>query len=142
MPVKFIILIAGSVSITGFILSSFMTNFWLFILFYGCIGALGCGICYMTALVVSWEHFPERKGLITGVIDGGYGLGSLAYTQIARAIVNPDNLDATIPSGQENLTYFDERVAKNVPMMLRVLALIWAVQITFAVLLIERKEHQ
>ena len=96
----------------------------------------------MTALVVSWEHFPERKGLVTGVIDGGYGLGSLAYVQIARAVVNPDNLEATIDSGQKDLKYFDDRVAKNVPLMLRILALIWAIQILVAVVLITRKEAE
>ena len=142
MPVKLILICGGAVSITGFLISSFITNFTLFIIFYGCIGALGCGVCYMAALVVSWEHFPERKGLVTGVIDGGYGLGSLAYVQIARAVVNPDNLEATIDSGQKDLKYFDDRVAKNVPLMLRILSLIWAIQILVAVVLITRKETE
>ena len=41
---------------------------------------------------------------------------------------------------QKDLKYFDDRVAKNVPLMLRMLAMIWAIQILVAIFLINRKE--
>lgn len=120
-----VLLLGGTISITGFVVASFTITFPAFIICYGCVGALGCGLIYMVPLVCSWEHFPERKGLISGIIIGSYGLGSLIYTLVAKRIANPDNLNPTIVI-DKSLSYFDERVAKNVPQMLRVLCIMWA----------------
>ena len=40
---------------------------------------LGCGMAYFVALICCWEYFPKRKGLVTGVILGGYGFGSFIF---------------------------------------------------------------
>lgn len=81
----------------------------------------------MIPLVTAIEWFPERKGLMSGIIIGSYGLGSFIYTLLAKAIVNPENKAADVPSGQKDLSYFKWEVAKNVPYLLRVLSIIWAV---------------
>jgi len=52
--------------------------------FYGVIGGIGCGINYMVPLVCAWDHFPNRKGLMTGIIVGAYGFGSFLYSRIAK----------------------------------------------------------
>jgi Na+-driven multidrug efflux pump len=40
-----IILIGGSLAITGIISSSFTTNLWAFIALYGVLNGIGCGMC-------------------------------------------------------------------------------------------------
>lgn len=119
-----VLLLGGTMSIGGFIVSSFTLNFPAFIVSYGCFGAFGCGLIYMVPLVSCWEYFPERKGLISGIITGSYGLGSFIYSLVAKKVANPDNLDPTIIINKD-LSYFDERVAKNFPQMIRVLCILY-----------------
>jgi len=37
-----------------------------------------------------WLWFPDKPGLISGIIIGGFGLGALIFGPLATAIVNPD----------------------------------------------------
>jgi OFA family oxalate/formate antiporter-like MFS transporter len=50
----------------------------------------------MVPLICSWEYFPDRKGLITGIIIGSYGFGSFLFTQLSTKLVNPNDAIATI----------------------------------------------
>lgn len=86
----------------------------------------------MVPIVISWKHFPERKGLITGVILGCYGFGSFIYSQISRAICNPDDLAATLETDTKELKLFNDEVASRVPNMMRVLSLLFLVQVLLA----------
>jgi len=54
--------------------------------------AVGIGIAYWPPVICAWEWFPERKGLISGLIIGSYGLGAFFYNFITSAIVNPNNI--------------------------------------------------
>ena len=82
---------------------------------------------YMIPLVCGWDYFPERRGLVTGVVVGAYGIGSAIFNQIARAIVNPGNVLPTIKSKDPDLKFFTPDIANHVPMMFRILVIIWAV---------------
>lgn len=93
---------------------------------------------YMVPIVVGWEHFPESKGLVTGIIMSAFGFGSFIYSMIARVIINPDNKLPDVDSGKRDLFYFDEEISMRVPKMFRELCIIWAVQIVIAVVLIEK----
>lgn len=88
---RLVIAVASTISLIGFMAASFTISFVPFILCYGVIGAVGCGTVYMIPLICGWEYFPDRKGLVTGIVMSAYGFGSFAYTLIAQAIVNPDN---------------------------------------------------
>ena len=45
----------------------------LFCLGYGCIGGAGIGLGYVTPVATVAKWFPERKGLVTGVVIMGFG---------------------------------------------------------------------
>ena len=94
---------------------------------YGLFSGVGTGITYMIPLVCAYKYFPHRKGLITGIIVGSYGLGSSIFNIVATKIVNPTNAKAYIPApnGDPNLKFFDEKVADRVPLMLRILCAVW-----------------
>ena len=83
------------------------------------------------------EYFPNHKGLITGIIVGSYGLGSAIFNLLATFIVNPNKENATIPSSSDkNLKFFEPSVANRVPLMFRILCIIWATLVFLSALLI------
>ena len=137
---KLIIFMGGTISLTGIFLSTFTHSLGMFVFFYGVFSGIGVGMMYMIPLVCGWEHFPERKGLITGIIIGAYGLGNFIFSQISTRIINTDNANATIFIN-EDLSYFEWDVASRVPYCLRIMCIIWAVQIAVGIILISRPKE-
>ena len=135
--VRTVVTIGGCISLTGIIISSFVKNLWLFIIFYGGCSGIGGGIMYMSPLICGWEHFPERKGLITGIIVGAYGMGTFIFSQVSTLIINPNNEVASIKINA-NLKYFDWEVASRVPFCLRVMSIIWGLMLLVGVFLLSR----
>lgn len=86
---KHILALGTSIAIIGIALSSFVTNFWLFLAFYGAMSGIGCGTGYIVPLICCWDYFPDKKGMMTGIMAGSYGIGSLIFTQIATRYANP-----------------------------------------------------
>jgi hypothetical protein len=70
----------------------------------------------MIPLVCCWEHFPEKRGLVTGIIESAYGLGSFIFSLISTALVNPDNAKPLIivKDGDSSIHYFTSDIANNV----------------------------
>jgi OFA family oxalate/formate antiporter-like MFS transporter len=53
----------------------------LFYLGYGVVGGAGIGLGYVTPVATVAKWFPERKGLVTGVVIMGFGLGASLLTK-------------------------------------------------------------
>ena len=53
---------------------------------------MGIGTIYWVPVICAWEWFPERKGLICGLIIGACGLGPFIYGFLSTGMVNPDNI--------------------------------------------------
>ena len=82
------------ITLIGFIfinLSSLLmmmfTNFYL-ILIPMCIFEFGCGLSNLSLIKNCWEYYPNRLGLINGIMIGGIGLNSCILTHIADNIIN------------------------------------------------------
>eukprot|EP01017_Pseudomicrothorax_dubius_P036656 TRINITY_DN5271_c0_g1_i3.p1 TRINITY_DN5271_c0_g1~~TRINITY_DN5271_c0_g1_i3.p1 ORF type:complete len:453 (-),score=100.82 TRINITY_DN5271_c0_g1_i3:498-1856(-) len=121
----------GLVSLIGAIvlplavfLSSFNNNFFMFAGLYGVLANLAIGINFMIPYKVGWDHFPESKGRITGIISGGFGLSPLIFNLLTSFVVNPNNLPPDFPvrEGEVITKYYTGEVVENVPRMLQVLA--------------------
>jgi len=54
---------------------------WLYVS-YGIIGGIGAGMAYITPLSMVTKWFPDKKGLVGGLIAGAFGLGAFIYNQI------------------------------------------------------------
>ena len=69
----------------GFALST--RSLVLLYLGYGIIGGLGLGLGYVTpvATVVKW--FPDKKGLVSGMVVMGFGFGALVLSKIIAPIL-------------------------------------------------------
>jgi hypothetical protein len=46
----------------------------------------------MAPLLAAWLHFPDRKGLVSGIIMAGFGLGVFIYNIVSNKIANPNNI--------------------------------------------------
>lgn len=43
----------------------------------------------MLPIHLGHRYFPKNKGLATGIIGSGFGLGSFTFNFIVKAIINP-----------------------------------------------------
>ena len=118
-------LLGGTIAISGIYASSYTKDLTSFIALYGTLSGIGTGMTYMIPLVCCMEYFPNNKGLISGIIMGSYGLGSFIFNIVATKIVNPNGENADIKTDDPNLNLFSSEVANRVPMMLRLLCMVW-----------------
>lgn len=134
---KLVIFLGCGLALSGVYFSSFTKSLLPFFSLYCMLNGIGCGIGYLTPLVCSWEYFPEKKGLVTGIIVGAYGFGSFIFTIISTKLVNPTKADPTIET--DYATFFDSSVADRVPYMLRTLVYIWCCFVFISICLVTRK---
>ncbi|CAH8610676.1 unnamed protein product [Heterobilharzia americana] len=59
---------------------------------YAVLQGLGLGFGYSVVLAVASTWFPERRGLVVGLVVGGFGLGAVVFTPIETALINPGNI--------------------------------------------------
>ena len=59
----------------------------LFYLGYGIIGGAGIGLGYVTPVATVAKWFPDRKGLATGVVIMGFGVGALLLSKLLAPII-------------------------------------------------------
>jgi MFS transporter, OFA family, oxalate/formate antiporter len=91
-------------------------------MFAGCFGCCN-GLVYTIPLKICWDYFPERKGMVSGTIICGFGLGSFIFSFVSTLLTNPNNLSANHEVG--GLIYYDQEVASRVPAMIYKFAASW-----------------
>jgi MFS family permease len=127
-------------SVAGVYGSSFTQNISIYLFLYCVPNGIGCGMCYFVALICGWEHYPNRKGLVTGCILAGYGFSSFIFSLLSTKLVNPDGKDAEIPGPTPDVNFFEPVVADRVPYMIQTLCYIWVGLVTVATVLINRPD--
>ena len=58
---------------------------WLY-LTYGVVGGLGLGLGYITPVAAVTKWFPDKRGLGSGMVVMGFGLGAFFYSNILKAV--------------------------------------------------------
>jgi oxalate/formate antiporter len=83
------LLLSAGVLLTGlsWILAAHASSLTMLYLTYGLLGGIGTGIVYVGVVghVVQW--FPEKRGLATGLVAAGYGIGALLTTFPIAAVL-------------------------------------------------------
>jgi MFS transporter, OFA family, oxalate/formate antiporter len=85
------VIIGGGVMLgIGAFLASFTTaeNPWWLWVTYGVIGGFGMGTTYTTIIACCQKWFPDKRGLITGLIVSALGFGGFIFTPVARYLIN------------------------------------------------------
>jgi OFA family oxalate/formate antiporter-like MFS transporter len=84
------VIIAGSIILgAGFFLAQFTTEStpWLLWLAYGILGGFGMGMSYTTTIAACQKWFPDKRGLVTGIIVSALGFGGLVFTPVAEILI-------------------------------------------------------
>ncbi|MGF7048452.1 OFA family oxalate/formate antiporter-like MFS transporter [Paenibacillus sp. DS2015] len=86
--IRKLISIAGVVLGLGLMASSQVHSLALIYLLAGVVVGFADGIAYITSLSNLIKWFPERKGLISGVSVGAFGMGSLIFKYINSGFIS------------------------------------------------------
>ena len=82
--------LAGGILVSaGFVLASFTTSLAMLYVSYGVIVGIGNGFGYATPTPVGSKWFPDRRGLVVGLMVGGYGAGSAIFGTLASGWLVP-----------------------------------------------------
>ena len=87
MPPPTLLLIAGGILSAGTILLSFATNLGLLYAF-AFVAGVG-GMTYPGATMSNlMRFFPERRGMASGILTGGFGLGAVIWGPITVLLID------------------------------------------------------
>ncbi|MDP3385712.1 MAG: OFA family MFS transporter, partial [Eubacteriales bacterium] len=79
----------------GLILSSTATTTTQLYIYYGVISGIGVGFVYVCPLTACIKCFPDKKGFITGIAVGAFGLGSLVFKTIIEYLLEVTGVSET-----------------------------------------------
>ena len=79
--------IGGTLVGLGFVLSSLTASLWFLYVIFGIIVGVGNGFGYATPVPVASKWFPDKRGLVVGLMVGGYGAGSAIFGPVATALI-------------------------------------------------------
>ena len=83
--------LAGSVMFSGgYMIASLALHLDLLTLFYlgfGVIGGAGIGLGYVTPVATAANWFPDYKGLVTGIVVMGFGVGALLLSMVLAPVL-------------------------------------------------------
>ena len=79
------VLFCGGYVIAGLALAS--DHMMLFYVGYGVIGGAGIGLGYVTPVATVAKWFPDRKGLATGTVVMGFGIGALLLSKLLAPVL-------------------------------------------------------
>ena len=71
----------------GFMLASFTTSLLSLYVSFGLIVGLGNGFGYATPMPVGSKWFPDKRGLVVGLMVAGYGGGSAIFGPVANSLI-------------------------------------------------------
>src|SRR5712692_2708780 len=79
--------VGGLLFSLGFFLASFTRSLPMFYLTAGVIAGTGSGFGYVVPTAVGAKWFPDKRGLVVGMMVGGYGAGSGVFGPIASSLI-------------------------------------------------------
>jgi OFA family oxalate/formate antiporter-like MFS transporter len=85
---RIVAMTGGALYGLGTILASFTDGrLWWLYMSYGVIAGIGLGFAYIIPVAVLVKWFPDKRGLMTGIAVGGFGLGALITAPLATHLI-------------------------------------------------------
>lgn len=74
----------------GFLLMSRINTIWQFYLFYGIVVGVGAGGCFVPLLSTVSMWFIKSRGLMTGIVVSGIGIGGMIMPPLVTRLISND----------------------------------------------------
>lgn len=84
---RVVVALVGSLFGISFLLMSQMTSLWQFYVFYGIIASAGLSVTSAPIMSTVARWFSRRRGLMTGVVQTGLGIGGLIFVPLAGWLI-------------------------------------------------------
>ena len=95
LGIRKVISICGILLGIGLLISSKVNSLPMLYIFAGIIVGAADGIAYILSLSNCIKWFPEKKGLISGISVGAYGVGSLVFKYINSSLLKSQGVSNT-----------------------------------------------
>lgn len=89
------VLIGTLLVASGWLLSSVTSSFVMLILTYGVLLGTGVGMVYGVPIYMAQKLFPQKSGLMAGIILLGFGMSPLITAPLANLLINSIGLSQT-----------------------------------------------
>jgi len=87
--------VGGTLVGLGFVLSSWTASLWYLYVIFGVVVGIGNGFGYATPIPVASKWFPDKRGLVVGLMVAGYGGGSAIFGPVATSLIDSVGWRAT-----------------------------------------------
>ena len=87
---RFLAVLGSALFSGGYLVASLalsLDSILLFYLGYGVIGGAGIGMGYVTPVATAAKWFPDRKGLVTGIVVMGFGVGAFLLSKLLAPLL-------------------------------------------------------
>lgn len=96
------------------IISSYITNFWIFLPIFSICGGLAQGACLIMPVYSAWRFFePKNKSIVAGILISAYAASPIPLLFISLRIINPNEVQ------RPDDGYFPPEIAHNVPLFFK-----------------------
>lgn len=85
---RIVITACGFIFGAGYLLMSRISTLWQFYLFYGVIIAIGLSGCFTPIASTVTRWFTKRRGLATGIVISGIGVGTIIIPPLASQLIS------------------------------------------------------
>jgi OFA family oxalate/formate antiporter-like MFS transporter len=80
----------------GCILAGLGRSYWALVAGFGVLGGIGMGLGYAAATPAAVKWFgPERRGLVAGLVVGGYGAAAIYISPAAKYLIANHGISAS-----------------------------------------------
>lgn len=85
---RLVVVVCGISLGLGYLLMSCINNIWQLYLVYGVIIAIGMGAAYVPLVSTVTRWFVKRRGLVTGIVISGMGVGMMTIAPAASQLIH------------------------------------------------------
>ena len=79
--------LGGAFVCLGWVLAYFTQSLWWLYISYGLLAGIGTGLGYLPAISTGVKWFPDKRGLVTGIVIFGFGFGAAFLAPLAARFI-------------------------------------------------------